>query len=71
MPGEDSNKKSPEEVIAGLQLAFGVVADSLKMYYLCLKTTGIPDKTIDQLLIGMQIILMAPVIGTGGNKNDK
>lgn len=70
MPGEDSNKKSPEEVIAGLQLAFGVVADSLKMYYLCLKTTGIPDKLIDQLVIGMQMILMAPVIGTGGSKND-
>jgi len=70
MPGEDSNKKSPEEVIAGLQLAFGVVADSLKMYYLCLKTTGIPDDIVEKLVIGMQTILMAPVIGIGRSKDD-
>lgn len=71
MSGEDSNKKSPEEVIAGLQLAFGIVADSLKMYYMCLKTTGMPEKTIDQLVVSMQTILMAPVLGIGGANPDE
>lgn len=68
---DKESKKSPEEAIAGLQLAFGVVADSLKMYYMCLKTTGMPEKTIDQLVVGMQTILMAPVLGIGGAHPDE
>ena len=69
MPSNEN--KSAEEAISALQLAFGVVADSLKMYYNCLKTTGMPEKTIDQLLIGMQTILMAPFIGLKGNTDNE
>ena len=70
MPGKNTNE-TPEEKIAALNLAFGVVADSLKMYYSCLKTTGMPDDIVEKLVIGMQMILMAPVLGNGGINQDE